>query len=68
MKGWTKNRSSVPMQRTRQGIEIRAETNTVPDCTLPLQLQLLTLGWYNGPELASVEQPLYLSTRQPHVM
>lgn len=32
------NCSFVSMKRTRQGIEIRAETNTEPDCTLPLQL------------------------------
>lgn len=62
MKGWTKNCSSVSMKRARQGIEIRAETNTVPDCTLPLQLQLPTLGWYNGPEPASIEQPLHFTS------
>lgn len=62
------NCSFVSMKRTRQGIEIRAETNTAPDCTLPLQLYLPALGWYNGLQPASVEQLLHFTTQQPHVM
>lgn len=59
----------VGAEGPRPRAQIRAETNTVPDCVLPLQLQLPSLrGDIMAPELASVEQPLHFASLQPGVM
>lgn len=63
-----KDCSAVSVKSAGQSTEIRAETNTAPNCALPLQLSLPAPGWRNGWEPASVEQPLHFTARQPRVM